>query len=126
MSTYDLNYVARRLGLSTRTIISYWREGLLEAKMESGELCFKDEDIEELARIIRLRQLGVNLAGIEVILEMRRKMTMLRQELSQIRQEIDREVEQRFQKHFSDRLPVRLTERDTREIIEIIIEEERD
>jgi MerR family transcriptional regulator, heat shock protein HspR len=64
--------------------------GLIEpAAAEAPRLLFPISSIERLRRIVRLRRdLGVNLAGVAVILEMRLHMEELQKELERLRQSI--------------------------------------
>ncbi len=58
--------------------------GLIEGKEHDGKLLYSEEEIIQLRRIRRLQQeLGVNLAGIEVILHLLRQIETIHQELEQ-------------------------------------------
>jgi MerR family transcriptional regulator/heat shock protein HspR len=58
--------------------------GLIEGQETSGELRYSAEEVAQLRRIRRLQQdLGVNLAGVEVILHLLQRLEALRQELEQ-------------------------------------------
>jgi MerR family transcriptional regulator/heat shock protein HspR len=61
----------------------YEREGFLKPKRSGGNTrLYSEEDVERLEMILRLtRELGVNLAGVEVILAMREKMEQMQQEM---------------------------------------------
>lgn len=124
MPTYDIKVVSHRLGVSTRTITFLIKEGLVRARVEHGEIRFEDEDVNEIARIVRLRDLGINLAGIEVILEMRRKMLTLKREIDELSNEMEQEFEVRLRRRFPQGSPPQLSEKRARELIEIIVEEE--
>lgn len=73
--------VSRLTGLGVRTLRRYEEEGLIEPALRDGEsLVYAEETVERLLRIRRLREeLGVNLAGVEVILRMRDELERLRQ-----------------------------------------------
>jgi len=82
--------------------------------------------MEELARIVRLRQdLDVNTAGIEIILEMRRKILSLQKQIEQITEGIEKEVQTRLKDYsaVSAKLPARPFRKD---IIKITVQEESD
>lgn len=126
MRTYDIAAVARRLGLRIQTIRLYLREGLLQPQDEKGRLVFTEEDIEELARIMRLRQeLDVNLAGVGVILEMRRKMLTLQKQLDYLMEDIEKEAQNRLKEYLTEfsKLPAQPFKKD---IIKITVQEESD
>ncbi|MBN1483263.1 MAG: MerR family transcriptional regulator [Chloroflexia bacterium] len=69
--------VARRVGVSRTTVRRYIRRGLLREELTEAEL-------PRLRRICRLRDLGVNLAGVEIILHMRRQILELQAELARL------------------------------------------
>ncbi len=125
MRTYDITAVARRLGLRKQTVHLYLREGLLEPKNEGGRIVFTEDDIEELARILRLRRdLSINLAGVGAILEMRKKMLALQKQVENLAEEIEKEVQARLKQHLTRfNLPTQPFEKN---IIKITVEEESD
>jgi MerR family transcriptional regulator/heat shock protein HspR len=75
--TIAIEVAARKAGLSTRTIRRYVRRGMV------GE-ALTEEDVVTLRRIRRLTGLGVNLAGVEVVLRMRRRIEALRAEIARL------------------------------------------
>jgi len=98
---YMISVVSEMLGIHPQTLRLYEREGLIKPKRSGGNTrLFSDEDVEKLELILRLtRELGVNLAGVEVILSMREKMERMQQEMEQtmqlLREELVREVVRR-------------------------------
>ncbi len=98
---YMISVVSEMLGIHPQTLRLYEREGLIKPKRSGGNTrLFSDEDVEKLELILRLtRELGVNLAGVEVILSMREKMERMQQEMEQtmrlIREELAREISRR-------------------------------
>lgn len=92
-----ITQVARRFGISTRTIRIYEEEGFIELHRIGGRSLLKPVDVEAIAMIERLKtDLGVNLPGIGVILEMRRKMVELQLQM----EAMEREFDQRFKRAF--------------------------
>jgi MerR family transcriptional regulator/heat shock protein HspR len=83
---YAIGVVAERFGIHPQTLRMYEREGLLEpGRTEGGTRLYSDEDLEQLELILSLtRDLGVNLAGVEIILHMRRRMSRLQQEVQEM------------------------------------------
>lgn len=76
---YSLKVVAELLGVHPQAIRLYEREGLITSVRSGSERYYSTRQIERLRVIVRLRQeLGVNLAGIEVILHMREQLLELR------------------------------------------------
>lgn len=80
-----ISVVAERFGVHPQTLRMYEREGLLTPVRSAGNTRLYDaESIRRLETILFLtRELGVNLAGVEVILN-------LRQQMSEMQQEVDR------------------------------------
>src|SRR5512139_824418 len=80
---YMISVVSEMLGIHPQTLRLYEREGFLKPKRSGGNTrLYSEEDVERLEMILRLtRELGVNLAGVEVILAMREKMEQMQQEM---------------------------------------------
>ncbi len=98
---YMISVVSEMLGIHPQTLRLYEREGFIKPKRSGGNTrLFSDEDVEKLELILRLtRELGVNLAGVEVILSMREKMERMQRETEQairlLRDELAREIARR-------------------------------
>ena len=73
---YMIGVVAEMLKLHPQTLRTYEKKGLIRPSRTEGRTrMYSPEDVDEIARVMRLaRDLGVNLAGIEIILKMRRRM----------------------------------------------------
>lgn len=80
---YSIGIVAERYDIHPQTLRLYEREGLLTPSRSRGKTrLYSDEDLERLEIILALtRDLGVNLAGVEVVLHMRGKMLHMREEI---------------------------------------------
>jgi MerR family transcriptional regulator/heat shock protein HspR len=80
---YMIGVVAEMLRLHPQTLRMYEKKGLISPSRTEGRTrMYSPEDVEEIARVIRLaRDLGVNLAGIEIILKMRRHMLDMQHQL---------------------------------------------
>ena|SRR3990172_3715347 len=87
---YVISIAARMLGVHTHTLRYYERVGLLEpARSESNLRLYSDQDIERLRRIRTLMdELGVNLAGVEVIFKLLARMEVMQQQIENLRREI--------------------------------------
>jgi MerR family transcriptional regulator/heat shock protein HspR len=81
---YTISAVADYYGVHQQTLRLYEREGLLKPSRSDGNVrLYTDQDIERLEVILKLtRDLGVNLAGVEIILNMREKMDQMQQEFN--------------------------------------------
>ena len=81
---YTISAVADHYEIHQQTLRLYEREGLLKPSRSDGNVrLYTETDIERLELILGLtRDLGVNLAGVEVILNMREKMEQMQQEFN--------------------------------------------
>ena len=84
--TYMISAVAELYDIHPQTLRLYEREGLLAPSRSSGNTrLYDDADLERLEVILSLtRDLGVNLAGVEVVLNMRRNMERLQAEVARL------------------------------------------
>ncbi|HEV2707514.1 MAG TPA: helix-turn-helix transcriptional regulator [Pyrinomonadaceae bacterium] len=80
--TYTISAVATQYEIHPQTLRLYEREGLLKpSRSEGNTRLYTDADLERLELILSLtRDLGVNLAGVEIILNMREKMDAMQRE----------------------------------------------
>ena len=83
--TYTISAVAELYDIHPQTLRLYEREGLLKpSRSEGNTRLFEDSDLERLEVILSLtRDLGVNLAGVEIVLNMREKMAQMQREFEQ-------------------------------------------
>jgi MerR family transcriptional regulator/heat shock protein HspR len=83
---YMIGMVADMLKLHPQTLRMYERKGLIRPSRTVGRTrIYSAEDVEEIARVTRLaRDLGVNLAGIEIILKMRRRMIEMQRQIEDL------------------------------------------
>ena len=82
IKTYTISAVAELYDVHPQTLRLYEREGLLKPSRSDGNTrTYSDIDLERLEIILSLtRELGVNLAGVEIILNMRQKMDEMQRE----------------------------------------------
>ena len=82
VKTYTISAVAELYDIHPQTLRLYEREGLLTPSRSIGNTrLYEDSDLEQLEIILSLtRELGVNLAGVEIILNMRAKMDEMQRE----------------------------------------------
>jgi MerR family transcriptional regulator/heat shock protein HspR len=85
--------VAEMLAIHPQTLRLYEKKGLIRPSRTTGRTrLYSAEDVEEIRLILRLgRELGVNLAGIEIILKMRRQMQAMQEELEAVAAHAGRE-----------------------------------
>jgi MerR family transcriptional regulator/heat shock protein HspR len=82
VNAYTISAVASQFDIHPQTLRLYEREGLLKPSRSIGNTrLYTDADLERLEIILSLtRDLGVNLAGVEIILNMREKMDAMQRE----------------------------------------------
>ena len=82
VKTYTICAVAEMYEIHPQTLRLYEREGLLKPSRSDGNTrLYSDSDLERLEIILSLtRDLGVNLAGVEIVLNMREKMEAMQRE----------------------------------------------
>ena len=83
---YMIGVVAEMLKVHPQTLRFYEKKGLVRPGRTEGQTrMYSDEDLEDIARLLRLtRDLGVNLAGVEIILKMRRRMTDMQRQIEDL------------------------------------------
>lgn len=83
---YTISAVAEMFEIHPQTLRMYEREGLLEPGRSEGKTrLYSDDDLEQLEVILTLtREMGVNLAGVEVIIDLREKLIKAVERLSEL------------------------------------------
>ena len=91
---YMISAVSQKYDIHPQTLRLYEREGLLKpSRTEGNTRLYSEEDLEQLETILTLtRDLGVNLAGVEIILNMRRKIEQMQGEVNQFMEYVKREM----------------------------------
>jgi len=93
-AAYMISAVAESYSIHPQTLRLYEREGLLKPSRSDGNTrLYTQEDLERLEVILSLtRELGVNLAGVEVVLNMRKRMGEMQRELQEFIEYVEREI----------------------------------
>src|ERR1700704_6841230 len=83
---YMIGVVAEMLKVHPQTLRFYEKKGLVRPSRTEGQTrMYSAEDVEDIARLLRLtRDLGVNLAGVEIILKMRRRMIDMQKQIEDL------------------------------------------
>jgi MerR family transcriptional regulator/heat shock protein HspR len=91
---YHISSVSRRYNIHPQTLRLYEREGLLKpSRSEGNTRLYSEEDLKQLELILNLiRDLGVNLAGVEVILNMRKKIEQIEAGVNEFLEYIRKEL----------------------------------
>ena len=91
---FMISVVAQKYNIHPQTLRLYEREGLLKPSRTDGNTrLYSEEDLEQLETILSLtRDLGVNLAGVEIILNMRRKIERMQTEVNEFMEYVKQEL----------------------------------
>ncbi len=97
-AAYMISAVAELHNIHPQTLRLYEREGLLKpSRSEGNTRLYTAEDLERLEVILQLtRELGVNLAGVEIILNMREKMAAMQKQIEEFVATLNQELASRF------------------------------
>jgi MerR family transcriptional regulator/heat shock protein HspR len=94
-----ISVVAQRFEVHPQTLRLYEREGLVKPSRTQGNTrLYSEEDLERLSFILNLtRDLGVNLAGVEIIMNLRGRIESMQRELDRFIGQVRHELEKRAQ-----------------------------
>src|SRR5262245_10776925 len=94
---YAIGVVAKMYNIHQQTLRLYEREGLLKpARSEGNTRLYSDKDLERLELILNLsRDMGVNLAGVDIILNLREKMAEMQQQINEMVKFLKTELEKK-------------------------------
>src|SRR5574340_132647 len=107
---YMISAVAAMYAIRPQTLRLYEREGLLKPSRTDGNTrLYSEADLRQLEVILNLtRDLGVNLAGVEIVQNMRRRMEQMQQEVNEfvdwVRQELARAAQEGWQERLQQAL----------------------
>ena len=93
---YSISVVAKMFGVHQQTVRLYEKEGLISPKRSLGNTrLFSEEDVDKLEEVIYLtHKMGVNLAGVEMVLKLQKKIKKLQSEMNNLFEETHGELEQ--------------------------------
>ena len=89
---YLISVVATMLDIHPQTLRQYEREGLVEPSRTQGRMrLYSQRDIDRMKLILRLtRQMGVNLAGVDIVLKLKEQIDEMQSEIDQLRDELSK------------------------------------
>jgi MerR family transcriptional regulator/heat shock protein HspR len=87
---YLISVVAKALNIHPQTLRQYEREGLVTPSRTSGKMrLYSQRDIDRINMILRLtRDLGVNLAGVDIILQFKDQIDQMEQEIEDLQHKL--------------------------------------
>ncbi len=104
---FMISVVSEMFHIHPQTLRLYEREGLIRPKRVGRARLYSQEDLERLRMILRLtKELGVNRAGVDIIIRMRRRLDVLHREMEDMMAHLERdlrkEFEERIRKFFEE------------------------
>ncbi|MCX8027990.1 MAG: MerR family transcriptional regulator [Thermodesulfovibrionales bacterium] len=100
---YMISVVSKMLEVHPQTIRMYEREGFVCPHRINKQRLYSDEDIETLNLVVQLtKELGVNKAGVDIILRMRQKLLLLQKEMMEVLNYLDEDIRHEFQRRLQE------------------------
>jgi MerR family transcriptional regulator/heat shock protein HspR len=94
---YMISVVSQMLRVHPQTLRLYEKEGLINPKRTKKQRLYSESDVERLNFIIELtRELGVNKAGVDIILRMRHRVEVLQREIEEMMGFLEEEIKKDF------------------------------
>ncbi len=95
---FSISAVAKMFSVHQQTVRLYEKEGLITPKRSEGNTrLFSEEDVDRLEEIIYLtHQLGINLAGVEMILKLKKQMAKMQKEMNKIFETSQKELDEQI------------------------------
>lgn len=96
---YSISAVAKMFSVHQQTVRLYEKQGLITPKRSAGNTrLFSEEDIDKLEEVIHLTHtLGINLAGVEMILKLKKQITKMQKNMNQLFDETQEDLEKQVQ-----------------------------
>ncbi len=96
---FMISVVSRMLGVHPQTLRLYEREGLICPKRNNKQRLYSEEDIEKINFILQLtREMGVNKAGVDIILRMKERMERLQEEMDEMMERLEDDIRLEFER----------------------------
>ncbi len=92
---FVISVAARLVEMHPQTLRYYERAGLLKPTRSSGKIrLYSQREIERLRKIARLtNELGVNLAGVEIVIDLTERLEILQERMKQREEELQAEID---------------------------------
>ena len=107
-AVYVISVAAELAGVHPQTLRIYERKGLVDpARTTGGSRRYSDDDIAQLRRIQELTNEGLNLAGVQRVLDLEAELTALRAELESVREQARQAIDDAHRRYRRDLVPLR-------------------
>lgn len=98
-----IGVVCEMFHIHPQTLRLYEREGLLQPQRVGGARLYSQEDVERIRMILNLtKELGVNRAGVDIILRMKRRFEALQIEMEQMMDHLEKDIRKEFRKRIKE------------------------
>jgi MerR family transcriptional regulator/heat shock protein HspR len=98
-----IGVVCEMFKIHPQTLRIYEREGLLTPQRVGGARHYSQEDLERIRMILNLtKELGVNRAGVDIILRMRKRFAALQREMEDMLDHLEQDTQREFKKRMRD------------------------
>jgi len=102
---YLISIVSKMLDVHPQTLRLYEREGLVSPKRTKKQRLYSEKDVEQLNFILQLtREMGVNRAGVDIILRLRHRMEILQHEMEEMMDFLEEEIRKEFREKIRNAL----------------------
>jgi len=94
---YLISIVSRMLNVHPQTLRLYEKEGFITPKRTKKQRLYSERDVEQLNFILQLtREMGVNRAGVDIILRLRQRMDVLQHEMDSMMDLMEEDIQKEF------------------------------
>ena len=98
-----IGVVCEMFNIHPQTLRIYEREGLLHPQRVGGARLYSQEDLEQIRMILNLsKEMGVNRAGVDIILRMRRRYEALQREMEEMMGYLENDIRKEFRKRIRE------------------------
>jgi len=100
---FMIGVVCEMFHIHPQTLRLYEREGLIRPQRVGRARLYSQEDLERIRMILRLtKDLGVNRAGVDIILRMRRRLEALHREIEEMMDYLEKDIRKKFEKRLKE------------------------
>jgi MerR family transcriptional regulator/heat shock protein HspR len=100
---FMIGVVCEMFHIHPQTLRLYEREGLLRPQRVGRSRLYSQEDLERIRMILRLtKDLGVNRAGVDIILRMKRRMEALQKRMEEIMDYLEKDIRREFEERIKE------------------------
>ena len=100
---YLISIVSQMLNVHPQTLRLYEKEGFVSPKRTKKQRLYSDKDVDQLNFILQLtREMGVNRAGVDIILRLRHRMEILQHEMEEMMELLEDEIRRDFKERLKN------------------------